>query len=134
MNIEEGPVELARSDCISRLLTSQVGRIALSIRSLPMILPVSYRLDRDDVLVSTVAAPHVVACVYRNVVTFQVDDVDFESGERWSVSVTGLARPATVISPASELRSRSSAVLTARIDTAVMTGTRLATLAASSRP
>jgi hypothetical protein len=125
VTIDGGLAELSREDCLSRLATTRAGRIALSMRSLPAILPVSYCLDGDDVLVSAAAKPHVLAAVYDNIVTFQVDDVDPESGERWSVSVTGIARPATAVtSRILETPSPNLSTLTARIHIDMINGTQ----------
>lgn len=94
MSPDGAPEELSRDDCLSRLLGSHRGRIGLSLRSLPTILPVSYAVEEGGVVVTAMAAAHVLSAVYDNVVTFQVDDVDARTDERWSVSVTGIARPA----------------------------------------
>lgn len=126
VRIDGGLAELSREDCLSRLATTCDGRIALSMRSLPVILPVAYRLDGDDVLVSAAAKPHVLAAVYDNIVTFQVDDLDSESGERWSVSVTGIARPAAPPLTCETLETPSPhlSTLTARIQIDMINGTQ----------
>jgi len=93
MSLDGVPEELSRDDCLSRLLGRHRGRIGLSLRSLPTILPVTYAVEGDGVVVSTMATAHVRSAVYDNVVTFQVDDVDARTEQRWSVSVTGIARP-----------------------------------------
>jgi len=84
--------ELPRDDCRIRLLGGRRGRIGLSLRSLPTILPVTYALEADGVVVTTMAVATILDAVYGNVVTFQVDDVDTHRDEQWSVSVTGIAR------------------------------------------
>jgi nitroimidazol reductase NimA-like FMN-containing flavoprotein (pyridoxamine 5'-phosphate oxidase superfamily) len=93
MSPERGPGELNRHDCLSRLVRGHLGRIAVSVRSLPTIVPVSYLVDGDEIMVRTVAEERVRRAVYDNVVTFQVDDLEAGTDERWSVSVTGIARP-----------------------------------------
>jgi uncharacterized protein len=80
---------LEREECLDLLASATVGRVALSANALPTVLPVRFRLLGDHVVFHTGrAAP-------KNVVAFQVDDIDSHSLEGWSVIVTGVAHEVT---------------------------------------
>jgi hypothetical protein len=84
---------LTRKDCLERLVQGRIGRIALSLRSMPTILPVAYAVDVDRVVIGGATLAPVLDIVYRNVVTFQVDGFDARPEDGWSVSITGIAHP-----------------------------------------
>ncbi len=93
MSPDDARGDLAREACRSRLLGGHRGRIGLSLRSLPTILPVTYTMAGDGVIVTTMTTGPAPGTVYGNVITFQADELDARTDERWSVSVTGIARP-----------------------------------------
>lgn len=75
--------------------TRSVGRIAITSRALPVILPVNFLLDGERVLVRTRPGTKLDAAASGAVVGFEVDDFDGVSHAGWSVSLTGLARVVT---------------------------------------
>jgi hypothetical protein len=82
-------------DC-RRLLAGQgVGRLGFSDGALPAIVPVSYVLRGDDVLIPADQRSPVVAAVRRAVVVFEVGDLDPASRSGWSVSAVGPSRVIT---------------------------------------
>jgi hypothetical protein len=125
MGTYSGSGELTRHDCLVKLASGRFGRIAVSLQSLPTILPVAYAMDDDEIVVTTTARPPVLSAVYNNVVTFQVDDAEGRSGDRWSVMVTGIARPFLPFVPAKADWSSPPVALRARIPVTLMQGIRL---------
>lgn len=83
---------LDRAACLALLAQRSLGRIALSVGALPTILPVSYRLVGEQVLLRAGAGTKLDAALHRNVVAFEVDDLDPLGHTGWSVVVTGIAR------------------------------------------
>ncbi|GAA3162299.1 hypothetical protein GCM10010531_12570 [Blastococcus jejuensis] len=83
------------ADC-RRLLAGQgVGRLGFSDGALPAIIPVSYFLRGDDVLIPADQRNPVVAAVRRAVVVFEVGVLDPVSRSGWSVSAVGPSRVIT---------------------------------------
>jgi nitroimidazol reductase NimA-like FMN-containing flavoprotein (pyridoxamine 5'-phosphate oxidase superfamily) len=66
-----------------------VGHIGLSVRALPVIIPVSFTVDGDAVVVRGEALDHISFFHAGDVVAFQADGRDPEGG--WSVLVRGRA-------------------------------------------
>ena len=86
---------LARAECLALLATRSVGRMAYVARAgVPDIAPVNYALDGDAVLVRSGPGPKLQAAERREVVAFEVDDLDEDGHRGWSVVVVG--RAATV--------------------------------------
>jgi len=86
---------LSRDECVALLARGGVGRIALTMRALPVILPVGYTLLGDDVVFRADEGSRVAAAADHAVVAFEADDVDERSGGAWSVCVTGMATSLT---------------------------------------
>lgn len=85
---------LSHEECVRLLGTRQFGRYAhvVSARALDVV-PVNY-ISRADgsVVFRTGPGPKLSAADRRDVVAFQVDDIDEEAHTGWSVLVTGRAR------------------------------------------
>jgi nitroimidazol reductase NimA-like FMN-containing flavoprotein (pyridoxamine 5'-phosphate oxidase superfamily) len=82
---------LDRDECLHLLAGAPLGRIAVSIGALPVILPVNYMLDGDRILIRTGEGTKLDAATRDAVVAFEVDHVDPFSHTGWSVCVTGRA-------------------------------------------
>ena len=92
MEIDRNGLEvLARSDCLALLACRSLGRVSVSIGALPAILPVTYRLSGEVVVLCTTPGTRFDAALRNAVVAFEVDDLDEASGTGWSVLVTGFA-------------------------------------------
>jgi hypothetical protein len=92
-----GPGDLTRlsdAECLRLLASRQFGRYAhvVSARALDVV-PVNY-VSRSDgsVVFRTGPGPKLSAADRRDVVAFQVDDIDEDNRTGWSVLVTGRAR------------------------------------------
>jgi hypothetical protein len=84
---------LDRDECLRLLATATIGRIAISRSALPMLLPVSYELCDDRVLLCARSGT-ALAGAAGGVVAFEVDVIDPQSHDGWSVMVVGVARRA----------------------------------------
>jgi nitroimidazol reductase NimA-like FMN-containing flavoprotein (pyridoxamine 5'-phosphate oxidase superfamily) len=90
-----GLVILDRRACVQLLRTAHVGRIALSVAALPVVLPVRFGLLDDDVLIRTVAGSKLEAAATNAVVAFEADHVDPLDRGGWSVLIQGVASEIT---------------------------------------
>jgi len=83
---------LQRPECVHLLRTATVGRVALSHRALPMILPVHYRLVGDDsITIETTAGSTLHRATDRAVVAFEAEGPPGATEPSWSVIVHGVA-------------------------------------------
>jgi hypothetical protein len=82
------PVE----ECWDLLTSASVGRIALSVRALPAILPVQYYVDRDWLAICLGHHRVPPQTVNDTVVAFAADAIDAEQRTGWTVQVQGVAR------------------------------------------
>src|SRR4051794_2497306 len=95
-----GPGDLQRlsqEECLWLLTSRRIGRFAYveSARALDVV-PVNYVSRQDgSVLFRTGPGPKLSAAERRDVVAFQVDDIDPVQHTGWSVLVTGRARRLT---------------------------------------
>jgi nitroimidazol reductase NimA-like FMN-containing flavoprotein (pyridoxamine 5'-phosphate oxidase superfamily) len=84
---------LERADCLRLLASTDRGRIAIHVNALPIILPVRYVLDTDQVVFSTLIGGVLDRATDGSVVAFQADSAAAPESE-WSVSLVGIARHA----------------------------------------
>ena len=129
---------LTRAESLELLSTVEHGRIAVSSRSLPLILPVAFTIDDERILFSTWDGSTLSAATDGNVVAFQADEPCADEPPGWSVSVTGLAHhlpfealPTTMRRP-SPLWGRVATVHGVEVSTDVVSGRRMPS--GSSRP
>jgi nitroimidazol reductase NimA-like FMN-containing flavoprotein (pyridoxamine 5'-phosphate oxidase superfamily) len=81
---------LAREECFELLGEATIGRIGLTIRGLPAVVPVKFSLVDDRIVIDARQDARLVATIRGQVVAFEVDG--FETGDAdWSVAVTGRA-------------------------------------------
>jgi nitroimidazol reductase NimA-like FMN-containing flavoprotein (pyridoxamine 5'-phosphate oxidase superfamily) len=86
---------LDRAECLRLLSHGSLGRVAVSMSALPVILPVNYLLDGELILIRTGAGTKLAAAARNAVVAFEVDEGDPIGHTGWSVSVTGTAKEIT---------------------------------------
>ncbi len=83
-------------ECLRLLADTTVGRVALTRKALPVILPVNYAMDGDTVVIRTRPGSLLASSRERGVVVaFEVDELDRETCSGWSVLVTGTLREIT---------------------------------------
>lgn len=81
-------IEVIDEDECKRLLASDViGRVAVVIGATPMIMPVNYALDGDNIIIRTMPGSRLD--VGQGHAAFEVDSFDRSSQSGWSVLVTG---------------------------------------------
>jgi nitroimidazol reductase NimA-like FMN-containing flavoprotein (pyridoxamine 5'-phosphate oxidase superfamily) len=77
-----------RTECLALLAGEAVGRLAVTDGRTPMIVPVNYALDGEDIIFRTdpgtkyELGPRARAC-------FEIDHIDRETHTGWSVLATG---------------------------------------------
>lgn len=81
-----------RETSMSLLATVPVGRIALSVDSLPVIVPVGFCVDGDRVVLAVPTADRLAERVNGAIVAFQADLLLDSAESGWSVLVQGPAR------------------------------------------
>jgi hypothetical protein len=82
---------LDRDECLRLLATATLGRVGFTSGALPSVLPVSFHLDDERILVRTRRGTTLDAAMQNVVVAFEVDDLDSDGQTGWSVAVTGVA-------------------------------------------
>jgi len=85
-------VVLPAAECWELLSRSTLGRMALSIHALPIILPVRYVVDGATVAISIDRLGMPGAAVHNSVVAFAVDEISQVTDEGWWVQMQGVAR------------------------------------------
>ena len=76
---------LDRAECLERLRTVTMGRIAFAERGLPAIQPVNCTVDGSDVIIRTSGGGKLAAAVAGAMVAFEADEVDAATRTGWSV-------------------------------------------------
>jgi len=97
---------LAEAQCWGLLATVEVGRLGLVVDDRPVVLPVNFALDGDDIVLRTDEGTKLYAA-RRGLVAFECDDVDGVYHTGWSVIITGYAeevRDATELDRLGRLR------------------------------
>lgn len=96
---------MTRDDCLARLATVSVGRLGVTLRALPVILPVNFRLHEDRIVLRSVPGSKLDAATTGAVVAFEADDHDPDGTWGWSVLVQGIATEVTDADELAVLRS-----------------------------
>lgn len=71
---------------------AQVGRVVFTDRALPAVLPVTYILDDDTIVIRTARGSRLARAADGAVLAFETDELDAVRRSGWSVVVTGEAR------------------------------------------
>lgn len=82
---------LTWDECLDRLRIGSIGRIAVTHRALPAIVPVNYVLSGSKVVFRTEPGGMLARGCAGTVVAFEVDELDAEGRSGWSVLVVGQA-------------------------------------------
>jgi len=75
--------------CRLLLGLAHLGRLGFTFRSLPVILPVNYALDEDQIVFRSESGSILSAAIARDVACLEVDDHDDLDHTGWSVLATG---------------------------------------------
>lgn len=85
--------DIDRAECLRLLRKGVLGRIVYTVNALPAIQPVNYVVDGESIVIRTASASKLAMAGRREIVAFEVDDIDDDIGTGWSVVVTGQAGP-----------------------------------------
>jgi hypothetical protein len=77
--------------CLALLGRAQLGRIALSLRAMPVVIPVRYTLNNGDLLF-TASGDELTRALHGNIAALQADGFEEDRGQRWTVFATGPVR------------------------------------------
>ena len=92
MNVDRHGLEvLGREECLQLLGQATVGRIALCVRAMPMILPVAFHFDGQHILIGATPGTTLATATPGAVVAFEADSLAHPSDQGWSVTITGQA-------------------------------------------
>jgi nitroimidazol reductase NimA-like FMN-containing flavoprotein (pyridoxamine 5'-phosphate oxidase superfamily) len=86
---------LDEAECRRLLPTAAIGRLAYTEGALPAILPVTFIVSDDRILIPTRRGSKVAAASRGAVVAFEVDDFDTAGRIGWNVTVVGPSRSIT---------------------------------------
>ena len=93
MEIDRNGLEVLERDVCIRLLRSvPIARIALSMQALPVILPVNFVVDGDQIVIRTNLGAKSETALHGTVVAIEVDEYDTIGHTGWSVLVRGRTR------------------------------------------
>jgi nitroimidazol reductase NimA-like FMN-containing flavoprotein (pyridoxamine 5'-phosphate oxidase superfamily) len=97
-----GAEVLTRAECLRLLSTTELGRVGISVKALPAIVPVRFALDGGEIVFRAAPGTALDAATRGAIVAFEADGVEPGAGA-WSVLATGAARH--VAEPAERLRA-----------------------------
>ncbi|MEO1061681.1 MAG: pyridoxamine 5'-phosphate oxidase family protein [Actinomycetota bacterium] len=86
-----GLLVLDEGECLDALARGRYGCVALSHRALPLVLPVSYLVDRGSVVLRAAAQSTIGRTASGSVLSFCAHTWDAATADNWSVVVTGRA-------------------------------------------
>ena len=126
----ESLTRMHRSECVRRLAAGTVGRVGVTARAMPVIIPVNYVVDGDAVVFRTTPDGLLAGACDGNVVAFEVDELAPDGSGGWSVLVVGVAQ---LLAPAEARRLHGRPVpavgdgrdAVVRIELARVTGRRI---------
>jgi uncharacterized protein len=81
-------MEMSRAECLEALASRPVGRVAYCDAGGPVVIPVNYAMDNEDVLFR-IASWTSLAHGLRGAAAFQVDDFEEYTQSGWSVLIRG---------------------------------------------
>ncbi len=86
---------LSAEECAELLPQMPVGRIAVTVDALPVILPINFAVVDDAVVFRTVPGTKLAAATSNAVVAFEVDSYEADGRSGWSVMLQGVASEVT---------------------------------------
>ena len=86
-----GIERLGKDECLELLRAQQVGRLAVVSHGRPLIFPVNYAMDGEAVVFRTAPGSKFDGAVRETAVSFEIDELDVDRREGWSVVVAGRA-------------------------------------------
>jgi nitroimidazol reductase NimA-like FMN-containing flavoprotein (pyridoxamine 5'-phosphate oxidase superfamily) len=99
---------LSAEECTELLRQVPVGRIAITVGALPVILPINFAVVDDAIVFRTISGTKLAAATSNAVVAFEVDSYEDDGRSGWSVMVQGMATEVT--DPAGLERARAASL------------------------
>ncbi len=97
MELDRNGLEvMSREDCLPGLATVPVARIGLSMNALPVVLPINFVIDGDELVIRTAEGSKLDAALAQAVVAIEADHFDQMGHVGWSVLVRGVSRVLTL--------------------------------------
>ena len=93
MRSDPSPGGLPLEECWNLLRRSSVGRLALSARALPVILPVQHHVEGRTIVMCVGSGLPFDPVVHDVVAAFSVESIDAARATGWTVHVQGMVRP-----------------------------------------
>jgi nitroimidazol reductase NimA-like FMN-containing flavoprotein (pyridoxamine 5'-phosphate oxidase superfamily) len=108
---QEGSVEeLGHDECLTRIATQRLGRLGVVVDGVPLVLPMRFAMDDETVVLQTNQGAKILHAPM-TAVSFEVDHVDWDKGEGWSVLIQGVGEDIS-----SALDERSEVLRSLRVD------------------
>jgi uncharacterized protein len=82
---------MTQQQCLARLQEAPVGRVAVTRRALPAVVPVNYVLAGSSILFRTEPGGMLALGCDKTVVAFEIDELAADGMSGWSVLVVGMA-------------------------------------------
>ena len=82
---------LTREECIELLSSAVVGRVVFTLSALPAVVPVTFGLLDDALVLRTSEGTRLAAAADGGVLALEADEIDPVAHTGWSVVVTGIA-------------------------------------------
>ena len=92
MSARRDDAVLGPSECLELLAQVEIGRIALSVDALPVILPVAFALVDEQIHFWSMQDSKLDAAVDNRVVAFESGAFEPEAGTGWSVLIQGMTQ------------------------------------------
>ena len=89
---EPSLVVLGRDECVALLRQGRIGSLAIVLGDQPHIFPLNYAADEEGVIVFRTAELTLATEAALAKVAFEVDEIDVERHQGWSVAVHGYGR------------------------------------------
>ncbi len=84
---------LSRQECLTRLASTELGRIGVTVHALPVILPVHFAVVDELIQFGTTRNTRVDTATSGAVIAFQADGYDSVADTWWTVLLQGIAAP-----------------------------------------
>ncbi len=83
---------LSEQECWALLRRTTVGRIAVTVGSVPDIFPINYVVHDGEIVIRTEAGTKLAGATMMPALAFEIDGLDGEHHQGWSVVVKGRGR------------------------------------------
>jgi nitroimidazol reductase NimA-like FMN-containing flavoprotein (pyridoxamine 5'-phosphate oxidase superfamily) len=93
--VDEGLEILSEDECRTLMATATVGRLAVTLGAVPVVMPVNFRLFDGDIVFATAEGTKLRSALAQGLVAFEVDEIDELAETGWSVLFVGEAREVT---------------------------------------